>query len=206
MARRDRVHCRTSRPARTRRRAKPLSAPPTPANARGAKLEDGLVRRRCGSWRFPQYWRPRDGLIGPEAARPPELWPAVVRPAFGRPFLRPCCGPGESFFGLKISGRRHGVRPRTAERASPACAADGARRGPGTIFEEKRLSGKKSALVANPGLPLALDVPSHGQPASPLSLSHSTSRALRWCWTSACARAACRRSLWPWRRRGSWSS
>ena len=70
MARRDRVHCRTSRPARTRRRAKPLSAPPTPANARGAKLEDGLVRRRCGSWGFPQYWRPRDGLIGPEAARP----------------------------------------------------------------------------------------------------------------------------------------
>ena len=140
VARRDRVHCRTSRPARTRRRAKPLSAPPTPANARGAKLEDGLVRRRCGSWGFPQYWRPRDGLIGPEAARPPELWPAVVRPAFGRPFLRPCCGPGESFFGLKISGRRHGVRPRSTEPASPACAADGARRGPGTIFEEKRFS------------------------------------------------------------------
>ena len=70
MARRDRVHCRTSRPARTRWRAKPLSAPPTPANARGAKLEDGLVRRRCGSWRFPQYWRPRDSIIGPEAARP----------------------------------------------------------------------------------------------------------------------------------------
>ena len=145
MARRDRVHCRTSRPARTRRRAKPLSAPPTPANARGAKLEDGLVRRRCGSWRFPQYWRPRDGLIGPEAARPPELWPAVVRPAFGRPFLRPCCGPGESFFGLKISGRRHGVRPRSTERASPAGAADGARRGAGTIFEENPASGKKSA-------------------------------------------------------------
>ena len=155
MARRDRVHCRTSRPARTRRRAKPLSAPPTPANARGAKLEDGLVRRRCGSWRFPQYWRPRDGLIGPEAARPPELWPAVVRPAFGRRFLRPCCGPGESFFGLKISGRRHGVRPRTAERASPACAADGARRGPGTIFEENPASGKKSALQA----PFTVDPP-----------------------------------------------
>ena len=70
MARRDRVHCRTSRPARTRRRAKPLSAPPTPAFASGAKLEDGRVRRRCGSWSFPQYRRPRDGLPGPEVARP----------------------------------------------------------------------------------------------------------------------------------------
>ena len=53
-----------------RRRAKPLSASPTPAFASGVKIEDGRVRRRCGSWRFPHHRRPRDGLIGPEAARP----------------------------------------------------------------------------------------------------------------------------------------
>jgi hypothetical protein len=63
-------YCRTSRPVRTRRRAKPLSAPPTPANARGAKLEDGIVRRRCGGWGFPQYRRLRDGAKRSRAAIP----------------------------------------------------------------------------------------------------------------------------------------